>query len=214
MRPDFWAGHRADPTLSLTQRQPGAGGPVIDCVRRPHAERVDEGVVASGDASPGFRRIELAPVMGEHGVGPDAASDGEAGVATGRRRRQPPIDRLDPGPGAENHHSGVVAPVAAGGRGDRRAAGWVGDALDLPHVGRDAGVLDLGDRVDDEAWPDGDLELVAAPLGALRRRVRSEQLEQETRRAGRASVTDLDEPIELSGDVGRRRHRHGGGSTP
>ncbi len=76
------------------------------------AEHVDERPVAVGDASPSFLGVDLTAIVGEYGFGPDAPTDGEAGVLAGRCRRQPAVDRLDPRTGAENHHSCVVATVA------------------------------------------------------------------------------------------------------
>ena len=66
--------------------------------------------------------------------------------STGRGLGQPVVDLGVVGAAAEHHALDVVAAAAAGLGDEHLAVGALFDALDLPDVDVDAGVLDLGDR--------------------------------------------------------------------
>ena len=91
------------------------------------------------------------------------------------------------GAGAEDDAAHLIAAVGAGGVGDQPVVVGPGHALDLPHVGLDAGGVELLDRGLDEL---GRVRAAAPRLGLGR----DEQLEQVLRLARGEPVRQLREP--------------------
>ena len=100
-------------------------------------------------------------------VPPDRPADREPAVAgDAARRAQPGVDRRVVGTTTEHHARHAVAAADPALLGDRRAVLGVVDALDLPDVGLDAGLLQLRDRHPHQAR--ADLPVVPADVAAHR----------------------------------------------
>src|SRR5690606_26205011 len=116
------------------------------------------------------------------GVPPDRAADREADVALHRRAgAQPLVDLRAVGAAPEHDAGDAVTAARARLRGDPPAVLGRVDALDLPDVRLDPGVLDLLDRLDHEIRAQLAVVAVgvAVDLRELLLRRRYEQLEEE-----------------------------------
>src|SRR5918998_2420545 len=159
---------------------------VPSCLAQSHglALRVDpdEALVVARDLLRRVDPLEHPVEVALERVPPDRAADREAHVALDRRAgAQPAVDLLVVGPAAEDHAHDAVAVPGAGLLDDRLAVLLAVEALDLPNVGLDARVLDVGDRRPHELGPQ--LEVVAALLARDHLELSllggHEQLEQE-----------------------------------
>src|SRR5262249_29122782 len=111
---------------------------------------VDRVQVVVADLPRGLLARELAVAPAHQRVPPQRTADREAAIAGHAGARLQPLLHLR-GVGAPPEHDADDARAAARTRllGDPLAVGALVEALDLPHVGFDAGLLALGDRAHD-----------------------------------------------------------------
>src|SRR5664280_1296148 len=142
--------------------------------------------------------LDLPVHVGLQRVPPNGAPDGEADISVNRRGGvQPGIDLGVVGATAE-HHAGDALTAARTCLGDQHlAVGALVHALDLPDVGLDARVLDLGDRAAHQLGAQLGVIAVVVPADRLELGVLGghQQLEQEL---AVVLLEPVAEPLELA----------------
>src|SRR5664280_3626286 len=178
--------------MALTRGRLGAGwrfGALVDG---------HEAEVVLGDLARPGGALDLPVHVGLQRVPPNGAPDGEADISVNRRGGvQPGIDLGVVGATAE-HHAGDALTAARTCLGDQHlAVGALVHALDLPDVGLDARVLDLGDRAAHQLG--AQLGVIALGVTAHRLQLRGlggyEPLEQEL---AVVRLQPVAEPLELA----------------
>ena len=145
------------------QRQRRGGGRILTPLpgrrrvhgRRIRRSRIDVDHLAEVRGDPLHRRgpVEAAGDVLAQRIEPDGPADRETDIATHRGRGlQPARDAVEVGAAAQDDAGHVLASVRAGLRDRPFAVGAIVQAFDLPDVRLDAGVLEFGDRADDQRW--------------------------------------------------------------
>src|SRR5262245_31170067 len=142
---------------------------------------VDEPPVVGGDLLGGVLPREVAVDEPLQRVPPDRTTDREPDVAGhARAGPQPVVDRRVVRAAAQDDAHAAIAPAPAHGGRDRLAVLAPGEALDLPDVRLDAGLLQLADRGVHELRARLPVPVLLAARGLdLLGRGRDQQLEQE-----------------------------------
>src|SRR5664279_453752 len=178
--------------MALTRGRLGAGRRLGALVNGHEAE------VVLGDLARPGGALDLPVHVGLQRVPPDGAPDGEADISVNRRGGvQPRIDLGVVGATAE-HHAGDALTAARTCLGDQHlAVGALVHALDLPDVGLDARVLDLGDRAAHQLGAQLGVIAVVVPADRLELGVLGghQQLEQEL---AVVLLEPVAEPLELA----------------